>query len=74
VTIEDTDGGGGITIEDRSGNHIKLDSGTNALAIKVSGDASIECDGSLTLKANGGITVNGGAGTVDVKGTLINLN
>ncbi len=81
VTLDDTDGGGGITIADRSGNQIQLDTGSNALKIKTQGDVTIEAQGNFSVKAQGqveidglGITVNGGAGTVDVKGSLINLN
>ncbi len=81
ITLDDKDGAGGVTIEDRKGNLIALDSGTDALKISVKGDASIECTGNLTLKAQGqvkvqgmGVKVDGGAGTVDVKGTIVNLN
>jgi phage protein D/phage baseplate assembly protein gpV len=81
VTLDDADGAGGIVVEDRNGNVIKLDSGGNKLEIKVKGDASLECDGNLTLKAQGhvdiqgmGVKVDGGAATVDVKGSMINLN
>jgi len=81
VTLDDTDGGGGITIADKSGNQIQLDTGSNALKIKTQGDVTIEAQGNFSVKAQGqveidgmGVTVNGGAGTVDVKGSLINLN
>jgi phage protein D len=81
VTLDDTDGGGGITIADRSGNQIQLDTGSNALKIKTQGDVTIEAQGNFSVKAQGqveidglGVNVNGGAGTVDVKGSLINLN
>jgi hypothetical protein len=81
VLLDDTDGAGGITITDRSGNQIQLDTGSNALNVKTQGDVTIEAQGNMTLRAQGqveidgmGITVNGGAGTVDVKGSLINLN
>ena len=81
ITLDDSDGAGGVTVVDRNGNSIALDSGANALRISVKGDASIECDGNLTLRAGGsvqmqgtGVTVDGGAATVDVKATLINLN
>jgi uncharacterized protein involved in type VI secretion and phage assembly len=81
VTLDDTDGGGGITIEDKSGNKIMLDTGSNALKIEVKGDASIEAQGNLTLKATGsveikgmGVKVDAGAGMADVKGTMVNLN
>jgi phage protein D len=82
ITLDDQDGAGGITVEDRKGNIIVLESGSDALKIKVKGDADIEAQGNLTLKAQGsidikaqaGVRVDGGAGTVDVKGTIINLN
>jgi phage protein D len=81
ITLDDTDGAGGITIVDRSGNQIQLDTASNALKIKTQGDVTIEAQGNFSVKAQGqveidglGVTVNGGAGTVDVKGSLINLN
>jgi phage protein D len=82
ITLDDQDGAGGITVEDRKGNIIVLESGSDALKIKVKGDATIEAQGNLTLKAQGrveinaqaGVKIDGGVGTVDVKGTVINLN
>jgi phage protein D len=81
VTLDDTDGAGGITITDRAGNQIQLDTGSNSLQIKTQGDVTIEAQGNLKLKAQGqidiegmGVTMNGGEGTVDIKGSLINLN
>ncbi|MEO6527548.1 MAG: VgrG-related protein [Gemmatimonadaceae bacterium] len=81
ITLDDADGAGGITVQDRAGNSIMLDSGANALKITIKGNASLECDGNLSLKAQGqveiqgmGVKIDGGAGMVDVKGSLINLN
>ena len=81
IMLDDTDGAGGITVQDRNGNTIMLDSGANALKITIKGDAKLECDGNLSLKAQGkvdiqgmGVKIDGGAGMVDVKGTMINLN
>jgi phage protein D/phage baseplate assembly protein gpV len=81
ILFDDSDGAGGITLQDKNGNIIQLDSGANKLKITIKGDASIECDGNLSLKAQGhvdiqgmGVKVDGGGGMVDVKGTLINLN
>lgn len=81
ITLDDNDGAGGITIEDRKGNKIVLDSGGDKLKISVQGDASLESQGNLTLKAQGhvdiqgmGVKIDGGPGTIDVKGTVINLN
>jgi phage protein D len=81
LTLDDSDGGGGITIADKNGNQLVLDSGSNALQITVKGDISLKAQGNLTLQAQGqlqikgmGITIDGGAGNVTVKGTTINLN
>lgn len=89
ITLDDSQGGGGITIQDKNGNHITLDTSSNTLSIEVSGDVSVKAQGNLTLEAQGnltlkaqaqvqikgtGVTVDGQAATVDVKGTTINLN
>ena len=81
ITLDDSDGSPGITIEDKNGNVVFLDSSANALKIKAKGDVSIEAQGNMSLKATGsvevkgmGVKVNGGGGTVDVKGSIINLN
>lgn len=88
ITLDDTDGGGGITIQDKSGNTIVLDSGANKLTITVQGDATLsangnidlEAQGNLTLKAQGQLQIQGlsvsmqGSADVSLKGTPINLN
>ncbi len=81
ITIDDKDGAGGITIEDAKGNKILLDAGSNAMSVKVQGDITLEANGSIKLKATGpvevngmGVKVDGGGGTVDVHGSIINLN
>jgi len=82
ILLDDTDGAGGITVQDKNGNTIMLDSASNKLKINIKGDASIECDGNLSFKAQGrvdiqgsaGAKLDGGGGMVDVKGSLINLN
>lgn len=81
ITLDDSDGGGGITIVDKQGNKLELDSSSNALQITVQGDASLKAQGNLALEARGqvqikgmGITIDGGMGDVTVKGTTINLN
>jgi hypothetical protein len=60
---------------------LHLDSTADSLTVRTKGDVTIEAKGSLSLKANGrvdiagmGVKIDGGAGTVDVKGTTINLN
>ena len=81
ITLDDTDGGGGITIEDRNGNKVLIDSGTNALTAEMKGNIELKASGNITLAAQGkveikgiGVTVDGQAANVDVKGLLINLN
>lgn len=81
ITLDDSDGGGGVTIEDKNGNKIMLDSGANKLTISVQGDASLKSQGNLTLEAQGqlqikgmGVKMDGGVSTVDIKGSMINLN
>jgi phage protein D len=81
ITLDDSDGGGGVTVEDKNGNVIKLDSAANSLTIDVKGDATLKAQKNLTLEAQGqiqikgmNVAVDGGAGTVDVKGSMINLN
>jgi uncharacterized protein involved in type VI secretion and phage assembly len=81
IILDDNDGAGGITIQDRGGNSIVLDSSANELKISIKGNAKLECDGNLSLKAQGkvdiqgtGVKIDGGGGMVDVKGSMINLN
>ncbi|RAQ97522.1 VgrG-related protein [Thermogemmatispora tikiterensis] len=81
ITLDDSEGGGGITIADSAGNSIKIDTASNGLQISVQGNISLKARGSLSLEAQGqvqvkgqGVTIDGGAGVVTIKGTTINLN
>jgi uncharacterized protein involved in type VI secretion and phage assembly len=81
ITLDDSDEGGGITIEDKNGNTVMLDSGSNKLTITVQGDIGLKAQGNLTLEAQGqvqikgtGVKMDGGPATVDIKGSMINLN
>ncbi|HET9920577.1 MAG TPA: VgrG-related protein, partial [Ktedonobacteraceae bacterium] len=90
ITLDDSEGGGGITIEDSAGNKLVLDTQQNKLTITVKGDMELKAQGNMTLqaqgnltlqaqaeaqlKANMGVQVDAGAATVNVKGSLINLN
>ena len=89
ITLDDSDGDGGVKIEDRNGNLVHLKTNGDELvvttkgnvsidtkqnmSVKTQGNVTIEATGSLELKGMG-VTIDGGAGTVDVKGTMINLN
>ncbi|MFC6751176.1 hypothetical protein [Deinococcus aquaticus] len=55
-----------MTLEDKNGNQLKLDTKTNTL--------TITSTGRLELKARSGIKIDAGGGNVDVKGVMINLN
>lgn len=72
ITLDDTEGGGGVTVADRNGNKVQLDSGANKLTITVQGDASIEAQGNLELKAQGNLTLSS-QGQLDAEGTSVSL-
>jgi uncharacterized protein involved in type VI secretion and phage assembly len=81
ITLDDNDGAGGITIADKNGNSILIDSGSNKLEITMQGDVEVKSQGKMSFKAQGpveisgmGVKIDGGASTVDVKGSVINLN
>ncbi|MGC8874381.1 MAG: VgrG-related protein [Chloroflexia bacterium] len=74
ILLDDTDGGGGITIEDRSGNKIYLDTARNTLRIEVLQDVTIEAQGKVAIKALTGIDLEASGGQVNVKGIIVNLN
>ncbi len=81
ISFDDSDGGGGITIQDKNGNKVMLDSAANAMTVEIKGDVTVKATGALKLEAQGqveikgmGVKIDGGAATVDVKGSIINLN
>lgn len=73
ILLDDTDGGGGITIQDRAGNKIVLETASNALKITVQGNLEIEAQGKVTIKGNAGVDIQS-SGQVNVKGAMVNLN
>ncbi|MGC1297585.1 MAG: VgrG-related protein [Alloacidobacterium sp.] len=81
ILFDDSTSGGGITIEDKGGNRIQWNARDKKIVLQSKGDMDISADGNLTLKATGqiqiggnGATLDGGASTVTVTGTLIKLN
>ena len=72
IVLNDDDGGGGITIEDKNGNKIVLDTSSNGVTIQLKGK--------LLLKTQGDIEIDGASiklnaqGEVKVTGSVINLN
>lgn len=80
ITLDDS-GSGSITIEDPSGNRVKIDSGSRAMSIEIGGNIDITAQGNLKLTAQGqielrgmGITIDGSPGGVTIRGTTIDLN
>jgi len=73
ILLDDTGGGGGITIVDRAGNQIVIDSGSNAMTIAVQGNLDINARGRVTIKGDAGVEISSSA-NVDVKGAVIQLN
>ncbi len=65
VSIDDSRGQEKVVIEDKNGNSITLESQSNKLTIKASGNIEIQAGGNLDLKAGG---------QVNVTATRINLN
>jgi len=62
-----------LRLEDRRGNTIILDAEQNSISIKAKGEITLEAGGSLSLKGNG-VRIDGGAGPVDIDGSMIDLN
>jgi uncharacterized protein involved in type VI secretion and phage assembly len=73
IVLDDTDGGGGITIEDRGGNKIAIDSGSNAVRLEMSGNLDIQSQGKVTISGQAGVDITS-PGNVNVQGATINLN
>jgi phage protein D len=81
ITLDDSDGSSGVSIVDKNGNKVAIDSAANSLTIEVQGDMKLKSQGNLTLEAQGevrvkglGVTVDAGAANATVKGSMINLN
>jgi len=73
ILLDDSDGGGGITIVDKSGNKIVIDSGSNAMQLTVQGDLKINAQGKVSIQGQAGVEITS-SGNVDVRGATINLN
>ncbi len=67
IILDDTDGGGGITIEDKGGNVIKIETAQNTLTVSMKGDANVKAQGNMTLEATGNLSIKA-SGRVDVQG------
>jgi phage protein D len=52
IVLDDSDGSSGITIEDKNGNRIELDSSTNGLTLDVKGNISIRAGGQVEIKGS----------------------
>ena len=89
ITLDDSDGDAGVKIEDRNGNVVHIKTTSDELVVTMKGNVtmdskqnmSVKTQGGVTIEATGpveikgmGVTIDGGGGTVDVKGSIINLN
>jgi phage protein D/phage baseplate assembly protein gpV len=68
VLLDDTSGSESITIQDKNGNQIVINSPDNSMKIKVQGDLTIEAQGSIKISGMAGVEVSSQA-TMSVKGT-----
>jgi len=68
LLIDDT----GITIEDRNGNGITIQSATGALTIRSAGQLTLKAS-QISIEASGTIAVKAGA-TLTLQGSLVNIN
>jgi phage protein D len=50
VILDDSDGQAGITLQDKNGNKVSIDSNANKLTIQVTGDISIQAGGQIEIK------------------------
>jgi phage protein D len=50
VILDDSDGQAGITLQDKNGNKVSIDSNSNKLTIQVTGDISIQAGGQIEIK------------------------
>jgi phage protein D len=50
VILDDSDGQSGITLQDKNGNKVSIDSNSNKLTIQVTGDISIQAGGQIEIK------------------------
>jgi hypothetical protein len=66
--LDDTSGSESITIQDKNGNQIVINSPDNSMKIKVQGDLTIEAQGSIKISGMAGVEVSSQA-TMSVKGT-----
>jgi phage protein D len=57
ITLDDSDSGGGITIQDKNGNKLVLNSAENKLNVSVQGEASLEADGNITVNTKGNMSL-----------------
>lgn len=72
ITLDDTTGGEKISIVDKGGNSIEIDSSQNSIAVKSSLKLTIESQ-VVEIKANGTMKLEAGA-TMTIKGAVVMIN
>lgn len=89
IILDDTDGAEKITVMDKTKNNtITIDSKNNSMTLKTKGDLTLDAEGKMifkckqdfSLETNAGASVKGnqlsivGSGSVEIKGSPININ
>ena len=57
LVFEDADGAGGITIQDRKGNVLKVESSNDTMTVTMAGDIVMEAQQNVTIRANRDLTL-----------------
>ncbi len=70
IILDDASGGGGITIEDKKGNKVVMDSARNSLEVIAKGDLTIKAGGKVIIKGKSGVEVDSEQGKAIVKGAM----
>lgn len=89
ILLDDSDSASGVYIADKNNTAIILDAVNKKVTIVTEGDIEVQADGNISLEAGQNLTLKApqgqveiqgsgvkteSTGTVDIKGTLINLN
>jgi uncharacterized protein involved in type VI secretion and phage assembly len=80
IVLDDDEHEGGIRIEDRNGNVLKLQSQDDVLTIAVQGNIALHADGDIALEARRALELKASEitvqarGPVDIDGAVIELN
>ncbi len=57
IILDDDSGGGGVTIRDKKGNEVVMDSAHDRIKITSKGDLTIQAGGKVVIKGDGGVEI-----------------